>query len=55
MNMTRHLLKKGVSDLCTMRCLYMRNLYEGKDNTQLDVEISKQEAYVNKLIEEVTA
>lgn len=53
MNMTRNLLKKAISDLCTMRCLYMKNLYEGDDNTKLDEEIQKQEAYVDRLVDEV--
>lgn len=54
MNMKRHLLKKAISDLCTMRCLYMKNLYEGNDNTKLDAEIDKQQKYVDSLVEEVT-
>lgn len=54
MNSNRILLKKAISDLCTMRCLYMRNLYEGKDNTALDAEIDKQQKYVDGLVDEVT-
>jgi len=52
--MKRHLLKKAISDLCTMRCLYMKNLYEGNDNTKLDAEITKQQKYVDGLVDEVT-
>lgn len=54
MNSNRILLKKAISELCTMRCLYMRNIYEGKDNSELDVEIDKQQKYVELLVDVVT-
>ena len=52
--MKSQLLKKAISDLCTMRSRYMKNLYEGNDNSALDGEIDKQQKYVNSLVDEVT-